>query len=76
MTSTLMSMTKDPEEWNLQFQAIDVLRQINKYQQAIFLKYLDQYLSFLKDSVENLRSGISKNSLMLLNEFFNHSDKS
>jgi len=31
---------------------------------------LPTFSQFFKDSVENLRSGISKSSLMFLNEFF------
>ena len=31
---------------------------------------IPKFAQFLKDSVDNLRSGISKNSLMFLNEFF------
>jgi uncharacterized protein involved in cysteine biosynthesis len=63
-------MIKDPEEWHLQFQALDSLRRINKFHKDIMVKIVPKFATFIFMSVKNERSGISKNSLMLLIEFF------
>lgn len=43
---------------------------MNKFNFRSFVAAVPAYAVFLVDSVDNLRSGISKLSLMLLNEFF------
>jgi hypothetical protein len=61
---------KDAEKWYLQFEAIDDLRRINKFHHEQMLQITPYFSHFIFCSVDNLRSGISKNSLMMLNEFF------
>ena len=62
----------DPEEWNAQFEAINLLRVINKYHFDTLMQNLQSFTKFLKDSVDNLRSGISKNALMFTTEFLSN----
>ena len=69
LTVTLPNLIKDPELWKEQFDTIDVLRQMNKFHAEVLLEHIPSFLTFLKLSVENLRSGISKNSLMFCTEF-------
>jgi hypothetical protein len=66
----IADMIKDPELWHLQFQALDEFRRMNKFYLRSFVAAVPTYTEFLVCSVDNLRSGISKLSLMLLNEFF------
>jgi hypothetical protein len=46
------------------------MRRINKLHPSKIVAILAQFTIFMKESVENLRSGISKNALMLVTEFF------
>ena len=41
---------------------------MNKYHVETLMKYLNKLTDFIKNSVDNLRSGISKNALMLTTE--------
>ena len=61
--------TKDSELWKEQFDTIDTLRRIHKFHPQKFIDNVAIFNEFLKLSVQNLRSGIAKNSLMLSNEF-------
>jgi len=65
----MVTKMSDPEEWNAQFEAIDLLRIMNKYHFDTLMENLHCFTKFLKDSIENLRSGISKNALMFTTEF-------
>jgi hypothetical protein len=60
----------DQKAWNEQFEAIDWLRIINKFHKPMLMESLPKFQTFLKESVENLRSGNQKNSLMFCSEFF------
>ena len=64
----------DPEEWLNQFNALDCLRIINKYHSHDLIENLELFIQFAKDSVENLRSNISKNALMFCTELFNNKE--
>ena len=64
----------NPEEWHAQFEGIDFLRIINKYHSSILMDYLGCFSKFLSDSIDNLRSGISKDALMFTTEFFNNKE--
>ena len=46
---------------------------MNKYHTEILVNNLSDFAKFIKESVENLRSGISKNALMFTTEFFTNS---
>ena len=67
-------MTADAEDWLSQFNAINNLRIMSKYHSDALMENLDSFTSFLKLSVDNLRSNISKNSLMFCTEFFTNSE--
>ena len=69
-TEEMHARAKDSEEWHAQFEAINWLRMMNKYHNAKLMENLLIFSIFLKDSVENLRSGISKNALMFTTELF------
>ena len=43
---------------------------MNKYHSSTLMLYLEHFAEFIKDSIENLRSGISKDALMLTTELF------
>ena len=64
----------DPEEWLNQFNAIDSLRIMNKFYSYDLIENLELFIQFAKDSVENLRSNISKNALMFCTELFNNQE--
>lgn len=68
----MREMMGDPEDWLAMFNAINYLRIINKFHVAVLMENLEFFAPFVKASVENLRSNISKNSLMLCTEFFNN----
>lgn len=63
-------MTEDPENWFNQFIAINNLRIINKFYPEVLCANILLFEKFMKLSVENLRSNISKNSLMFCTEYF------
>jgi hypothetical protein len=80
MEKFLISQTQigDPEMWRDRFDTLDILRRIHKFHPQKFLEHLGTFGEFLKLSVQNLRSGIAKNGLMLSNEFLGtkvHSSK-
>ena len=71
----MKGMMADPEDWLAQFNAINNLRIMSKYHHGTALMAnLDAFTPFLKASVDNLRSNISKNSLMFCNEFFSNTE--
>jgi hypothetical protein len=45
---------------------------MNKYHSHDLIENLELFIQFTKDSVENLRSNISKNALMFCTELFNN----
>ena len=65
----------DNGAWDEQFEALDWLRIINKYHREYLMENLVKFQIFIKESVENLRSGIQKNSLMFATEFFKNLEK-
>ena len=62
------------DQWYALFRAIDDLRILNKYHSDILIQNLHKFYSFISDSVNNLRSGISKNALLFTNEFFTNKE--
>ena len=65
---------KDPEQWHMQFECIDELRMLNRFHIVSLMVEISKYFKFIKDSIENLRSGISKNALLFMTEFFNNEE--
>ena len=75
MTNNLPSMMNgDPEDWGTQFEALDMLRVCNKHHSGLLIESLHLYQQFVKDSVDNLRSNISKNGLMFCTELLNNKE--
>ena len=67
-------MTTDPEDWLAQFNAINNLRILSKFHSQTLMENLEVFTPFMKSAVDNLRSNISKNSLMFCTEFFNNAE--
>ena len=74
MSKTMKQMMADPEDWLAWFNAMNNLRIMSKYHSAVLMENLEYFTPFVKISVDNLRSNISKNSLMFCNEFFTNKD--
>ena len=64
----------DPEDWLAQFNALNNLRTMNKYHSSVLMENLEFFTVFSTQSVENLRSNISKCSLMFCTEFYNNKE--
>lgn len=58
----------DTENWSGQFDAVNEIRVMQKYHSDKLMENLGNFTQFIHDSVDNLRSGISKNALMLTTE--------
>lgn len=67
MSSLLESASSD--DWKAQYEAINTLRSLNRYNTDVLVAYLDQFSKFVRSQVDNLRSNLSKNSLLFLKEF-------
>lgn len=65
-----MQQMINDDNWLGQFNAINNLRVMNKFYPAVLGENLEIFQSFIQLSIENLRSNISKNSLMFCNELF------
>lgn len=74
ISNTMKTMMGDPEDWLALFNALNNLRVINKYHKQVLFESLESFSQFVKLSVENLRSNISKNSLMFCSEFLANKD--
>jgi hypothetical protein len=75
VNKTMKDMMADPEDWLAQFNAINNLRVMSKYHHgSALMENLETFTPFVKASVENLRSNISKNSLMFCTEFFGNAE--
>ena len=60
----------DSEAWGDQYIALDNLRIMMKFHSADLMEHLDFFAAFIRDSVNNLRSNISKNGIVLCAEIF------
>lgn len=54
----------------MQWDAVLSLRVLNKFHFHVFERIIDQFTSFLKGQIENLRSNNSRNALALFEEIF------
>lgn len=70
----MKEMMGNPEDWLAMFNALNNLRVINKYHSGVLMENLEYFTPFLKQMVDNLRSNLSKNSLMFCTEFFNNKE--
>lgn len=70
----MKEMMGNPEDWLAMFNALNNLRVINKYHAGVLMENLEYFTPFLKQMVDNLRSNLSKNSLMFCTEFFNNKE--
>jgi len=57
------------DDWILQFEALDTIRIFQKHTIEFICERYDVISDFLQNSVNNLRSNVSKNALMCLQEF-------
>ena len=64
---TIKSSINDPH-WKTHFNTINLLRSLNKHTPDIIAKELPSTTPFLIQSIQNLRSNISKNALLLVQE--------
>ena len=71
---TMKGMMGDAEDWLAMFNATNNLRVLNKYHSGVLMENLEFFSNFVKSQVENLRSNLSKNSLMLCTEFFKNKE--
>lgn len=58
------------EDWKENFFGVDDLRRLYRHHPAEFGSYLPKFQSNIVEDVENLRSSIARNTLMLVNEIF------
>ena len=56
------------DDWKVQYDTVNLLRVLNKHHRDLFMKSLTQVTPFVRDQVDNLRSNLMKNSLMLVKE--------
>lgn len=68
----LYTLVKDDPDWRVQFDVIENLRIINKYSPKELKPYLGQFSIFLQRCIDNLRTNLSKNTLLLMKELFLH----
>ena len=67
-----MAKNSHDEQWRMQWDAVQNLRILNKYYFTALESIIDQFATFLKGQVENLRSNNSRNALTLFQEIFSH----
>jgi len=68
----LYTLVKDDPDWRVQFDVIENLRIINKYSPKELKPYLEQFSFFLQRCIDNLRTNLSKNTLLFMKELFLH----
>jgi len=66
----LQSQIKEDADWKIQFDVIENLRILNKFHPKEVGKYLHQFPAFLQRCIDNLRTNLSKNTLLLIKEVF------
>lgn len=67
----LWDLLKDKNDWRNQFEFLDSLRSVNKFQgTATINQVVPPFCSILKDCAESIRSNISKNTLLFFGELF------
>lgn len=64
----IIKAISDESDWKKQFEAIDKVRRLNKYDYPVFLTVFSKVINKLLCLLSNLRSGICKNALILINE--------
>ena len=65
-----MAINSCDEQWRMQWDAVQNLRILNKFYFTVLESIIDQFATFLKGQVENLRSNNSRNALCLFLEIF------
>lgn len=68
----LHCLVKEDVDWRVQFDVVENLRIINKYSPKLFQTYLTQFSVFLQRCIDNLRTNLSKNTLLFMKELFLH----
>lgn len=70
LTTELPKLMEDPEKWENIFEALTIIRILNKFHGPVLHANLAKLMPFLKDSINSYRSNIAKNVLMFCTEFF------
>ena len=65
-----MAINSCDEQWRMQWDAVQNLRILNKFYFTALESIIDQFATFLKGQVENLRSNNCRNALCLFHEIF------
>ena len=63
-------MALNDEDWSVIFEGLDDLRIANKFHGDDLAENLDFLAPLIKSAVENLRSSITKNAIVLCKEIF------
>ena len=58
------------DDWKAQYDAVNVLRQLSKFNHELLISHLSKFGEFLKVQIDNLRSNLIKNALLFIIEFF------
>lgn len=69
---TDITKNKESLDWKQSFDYLDQLRKYNKYNSEEFILTLPKFLPFILFNINNLRSNLIKNSLILVKEVFAH----
>lgn len=56
-------------DWKAQYEAVNIMRALNKFNRQLLLANIDNLGKFVRQQIDNLRSNLSKNSLLFLKEF-------
>lgn len=70
--NNIYSDIEQEQDWVIQFQAINLLRQLNKFDFKTFALIFSKVIFYVKKLSASLRSNISKITLMLLTEIVNY----
>ena len=70
-----LNRIKDSLDWKLSFDMMDILRKYNKFNPDVFIGIFPKILGFLVANINNLRSNLIKNALILIKEIFTYNLK-
>eukprot|EP00347_Sterkiella_histriomuscorum_P000732 403374718 len=56
-------------DWKAQYEAVNMMRSLNKFNRDLLVSVIEKLAKFVRSQIDNLRSNLSKNSLLFLKEF-------
>lgn len=79
LTGIQSNLTNPDENWETQFSALDQCRRLNKHHKGLLLKIFGHIVLRLPSFISNIKSGLSKNSIVSLillasNKIYNNLD--